>query len=47
MYYTIQLYLWATYFDCFQSSSGPTKNKSKAYLIYRALWDRKRLHMNL
>ena len=47
IYYTTQLYLWATCFDCFQSSSGPTKSKSKAQLICRALWDPKRLHMIL
>ena len=41
------IYLWATCFDCFQSSSGPTKNKFNAYLIYRALWDPTHLHMIL
>jgi hypothetical protein len=44
---TIQLYLWATCFDCFQSSSGPAKSKSKAYLICSALWDPKRSYMIL
>ena len=44
-YYTIQVYLWATCFDSFQSSSGPTKSESKAYLIYRALWDPKRSYI--
>jgi hypothetical protein len=33
IYYTIQLYLWARCFDCFQSSSGPTTSKSKALLL--------------
>jgi hypothetical protein len=31
IYCTIQLYLWATCFDCFQSTSDPTKSKSKAF----------------
>ena len=45
IYYIIKLYFWATCFDCFQSSSGPTKNKCIFYLLYRAPWDPKTLRM--
>jgi len=37
-------YLCATCFDSLESSSGPTKNRSKVIQVYRALWDPKSLY---